>query len=147
VYFKLKLAVALAAILLAPQVMAAASTAAPTVTNSLTHGQVQLTLKVGQTRQLEVVETFGSPNITTVDGSGQEVWIYHRHATVEQTESKGFSIGLLAGAVGGAVGGGVGAGYGKSKTGFEQSTRQMTLIIKFDAGKVVSDFKSRSSSF
>ena len=107
--------------------------------NQLTHGQVQMTLKVGETTQLEVAEVFGSPNITTIDGSGQEVWIYHRHATVSQAEAKGSAIGwnLLI----------VGGGSAKAQSGFEQSTRQMTLIIKFGADKKVSDFRSRASSF
>ncbi len=115
--------------------------------NTLTHGAVQMNLKVGETSQLQIVEAFGAPNITTIDGTGQEVWIYNRHATVSESKEKGFSIGMLFGGVGGAVGGGVGGGFSSSKSGFEESTRQMTLVIKFGSNKIVSDFKSRSSSF
>lgn len=117
--------------------------------NTLTHGQVQLTLRVGTTTQFEVVEAFGAPNITTVDGSGQEVWVYDRHATVTRDESGGFSIGLGLGGGGGGdgVGGVGGLGFGKRKGKRETSSRTMTLVIKFDEGKVVSDFRSRSSSF
>lgn len=115
--------------------------------NNLTHGQVQITLKVGETTQLDVINTFGSPNITTIDGSGQEVWVYNRHATVSEQNNSSFSIGLLFGGAGGPLAGGTGGGIGKSKSGFEQTTREMTLIIKFDKNKIVSDFKSRSSSF
>ncbi|WP_138378751.1 hypothetical protein [Luteithermobacter gelatinilyticus] len=115
--------------------------------NTLTHGMVQMTLKVGETTQLAVAEAFGAPNITTIDGNGQEVWIYRRHATVStsKTNSKSFVIGLGFGA--GGVGGGAGAGIGNATTGFEQSSRTMTLIIKFNGEKIVSDFRSRSSSF
>ncbi|APL93383.1 hypothetical protein [Sphingobium indicum] len=115
--------------------------------NTLTHGMVQMTVRVGQTTQAEVLETFGAPNITTIDGSGQEMWVYDRHATVTADSSSGFSIGMLLGAGGGGVGGGAGLGFGKSKSKSTQSSRTMTLVLKFDARKVVSDFRSRSSSF
>lgn len=115
--------------------------------NTLTHGMVQLTLRVGQTSQLEVVEAFGAPNITTLDAQGQEVWIYDRQATVSSSKDSGFSIGMLLGGLGGGVAGGGGLGFGKSKSQSSQSMRTMTLIIKFGADKIVSDFKSRSSSF
>lgn len=119
----------------------------PDSVNTLTHGMVQMTLKVGQTTQLEVAEAFGGPNITTVDGKGQEVWIYDRHATVSASKDSGFSIGMLIGAGGGGVAGGAGLGFGSSKSKSSQSSRSMTLIIKFDSAKIVSDFSSRSSSF
>jgi outer membrane protein assembly factor BamE (lipoprotein component of BamABCDE complex) len=115
--------------------------------NTLTHGMAQMTLRVGTTSQLEVVEAFGSPNITTLDAQGQEVWIYDRHATVSTTNGSSFSIGMLLGAGGGGVAGGGGLGFGSSKSKATQTQRTMTLIIKFGADKRVTDFKSRSSSF
>lgn len=115
--------------------------------SELTHGNVQLTLKVNQTSQYEVLEAFGAPNITTIDSSKQEVWVYRRHASVSRVKnsSGGFSIGILGG--GSNVGAGAGFGTSRSKTDAEQSYRSMTLIIKFDESGIVSDFKSRSSSF
>lgn len=115
--------------------------------NTLTHGMVQMTIKVGETSQSQIIENFGGPNITTIDGQGNEMWIYDRHATVTADSSSGFSIGMLIGAGGGGVGGGGGLGFGKKKSKSSESTRTMTLIIKFDNHKIVSDFKSRSSSF
>jgi hypothetical protein len=115
--------------------------------NTLTHGMAQMTLRVGQTSQYEVVETFGAPNITTLDGEGNEVWIYERHATVAMSKDSSFSIGMLIGAAGSGVAGGGGLGFGKRKSQSSQSSRSMTLVIKFGADKKVSDFKSRSSSF
>ena len=103
--------------------------------DSLTHGSVQLNVKVGETTQTQVLEAFGSPNITTIDGTGQEVWVFERHSTVSTSSSQG-SYGTL-----GLV------GTSKAKKNSEVSTRQTTLIIKFNEKKVVSDFKSRSSSF
>lgn len=115
--------------------------------NTLTHGMVQMTLKVGETTQGEILEKFGAPNITTIDGSGQEMWVFDRHATVSYDKQSGFSIGLGVLGGGGGVGAGGGLGFGSKKSKSSTSTRAMTLIIKFDANKVVSDFKSRSSSF
>ena len=103
--------------------------------NPLTHGNVQLNLKVGVTTQLEVVETFGAPNITTIDGAANEVWTYQRHATVTSSKkTKGYANIIILGA-------------STASSGFEQSSRTMTLIIKFDDHKIVSDFRSRASSF
>lgn len=113
----------------------------------MTHGLVQMTMTVGETTQLEVLEAFGAPNITTIDATGQEVWTYHKHATVSQSKTKSKSFGILFGAVGGVLGGGAGGSASSTNSGFEQSTRSMILIIKFNRQNIVSDFRSRSSSF
>jgi outer membrane protein assembly factor BamE (lipoprotein component of BamABCDE complex) len=76
----------------------------PARNSDLTHGNVQLNLKVGETTQTQVLEAFGAPNVTSIDGSS-------------------------------------------GASGFEQTQRTMTLIVKFDANKVVADFRSRASEF
>ena len=103
--------------------------------STLTQGSVQLNLAVGKTTKAEVLEKFGAPNITTRDGSGVEVWSYQRHATVSQTSSTSnyWTILILGGA--------------SDASGFSQSTRTATLIIKFDKNDIVSDFQSRMSEF
>ena len=103
--------------------------------SELTQGNVQLNLQVGVTTKADVLSKFGAPNITTRDGAGQEVWSYQRMATVSQSSSSASFWTILL------------AGSGKSADGFAQSSRTMTLIIKFDAKDVVSDFRSRSSDF
>lgn len=101
----------------------------------LTQGNVQLNLKVGETTKADVLDSFGSPNVTTRDGAGREVWSYQRQASVAQTtSSEGYWTIVLAG---GAT----------STAGFSQSSRMMTLIIKFDASDIVADFVSRESNF
>lgn len=101
----------------------------------LTQGNVQLSIQVGTTTKAEILENFGSPNITTRDGSGKEVWTYQRSAQVAQSSSKsGYWTILLAGQSG-------------SSSGFEFSSRMITLIIKFDSNDVVADFRSRTSNF
>lgn len=103
--------------------------------SELTQGNVQMNLKVGTTTKAEVLDKFGSPNITTRDGAGQEVWSYQRMATVSQSSSSSSYWTILL------------AGQSKSADGFAQSSRTMTLIIKFDKTDVVSDFRSRTSDF
>lgn len=96
---------------------------------------VQLNLQVGQTSKAEVLEKFGAPNITTRDASGSEVWSYQRHATVSQSSSSANFWTILL------------VGGGSSAAGFSETSRTMTLIIKFDKRDIVSDFRSRSSDF
>jgi outer membrane protein assembly factor BamE (lipoprotein component of BamABCDE complex) len=101
----------------------------------LTQGNVQMNLIVGQTRKSDVLETFGSPNITTRDGASREVWTYQRQAQVAQSSSKsGYWTVILA-------------GQSSSAAGFESSSRMITLIIKFDDQDIVTDFRSRASNF
>lgn len=103
--------------------------------SELTQGNVQLNLKVGQTTKAQVLEAFGAPNITTRDGNGQEVWSYQRHATVAQSSEKSSFWTILL------------IGGGRSASGLSESSRTMTLIIKFGGDDIVSDFRSRSSEF
>lgn len=103
--------------------------------SNLTQGQVQLHLEVGKTTKAEVVEIFGAPNIVTRDGSGQEVWTYQRSAQASQSSSRsGYWTVILGGQSG-------------ENTGFESSSRMLTLIIKFNNQDIVSDFSSRTSNF
>jgi len=103
--------------------------------NPLTQGNVQLTLKPGITTKAEVLEVFGAPNITTRDGQGRETWTYQRNASVSRASSQtSWATILLVGA-------------SSASSGFERSSRTLTLIIKFDQDDVVTDFRSRSSEF
>lgn len=103
--------------------------------STLTQGNIQLNLVVGQTTKAQVLETFGAPNITTRDGSGREVWTYQRAAQVSQSSNRsGYWTVILA-------------GQNSSASGFESGSRMITLIIKFDSGDVVTDFRSRTSDF
>jgi outer membrane protein assembly factor BamE (lipoprotein component of BamABCDE complex) len=107
----------------------------PDQNSDLTQGNVQLNLVVGQTKKSDVLEVFGAPNITTRDGSGREVWSYQRQAQVSRSsQESGYATLILF-------------GTGSRSSGFETSSRMMTLIIKFDAMDVVIDFSSRTSNF
>ena len=100
-----------------------------------THGNVQLTMRKGVTTKSDVLNKFGAPNITTMDATGQEIWTYQKHATVASATSSGAMASIII------------ASAGTGTSGFEQSSRTMTLIITFDEYGKVSDFKSMSSSF
>lgn len=99
--------------------------------SELTQGNVQMHLVKGETTKAQVLEVFGAPNLTTRDAAGLEVWTYERSAR-EAKSNEAFWTVVLA---------------GSSSSGFEESSRNMILIIKFDAKDVVSDFNSRASSF
>ena len=102
--------------------------------SNLTQGNVQMNLKVDQTTKNQVLENFGSPNVTTRNSSGHEVWTYQRAGQVAQGQSeKGFFSVLLLG--------------GSSLATAETGSRMITLIITFDENDIVKDFKSRESNF
>jgi outer membrane protein assembly factor BamE (lipoprotein component of BamABCDE complex) len=103
--------------------------------SQLTQGNVQMNLVVGKTTKAEVLEKFGSPNITTRDGAGREVWSYQRAAQVAQSSSQSGYWTIIF------------AGQSSSASGFESSSRMITLIIKFDGSDIVTDFRSRTSNF
>jgi hypothetical protein len=141
---KIRLAPCVTIVAITSMVACAPLPAKPVTTRNseLTHGNVQLNLKVGETSQAQILDVFGAPNITTIDGSGQEVWTYQRAATVEQSaSSRGFWTILLTG------GAAATAGQSQETSGFEQTQRMLTLIIKFSDQDVVTDFRSRASEF
>ena len=103
--------------------------------SQLTQGNVQMNLVVGKTTKADVLEHFGAPNITTRDGAGREVWSYQRAAQVAQSSSQsGYWTIILA-------------GQSSNASGFESSSKMITLIIKFDSNDIVTDFRSRTSNF
>jgi outer membrane protein assembly factor BamE (lipoprotein component of BamABCDE complex) len=103
--------------------------------SALTQGNVQMNIRVGETTKADILEVFGGPNVTTRDASGQEVWSYQRAATIVQSqESSNYWTVILTGG-------------SNTAAGFQQTQSMITLIIKFDANDVVSDFRSRTSTF
>jgi hypothetical protein len=129
--------IATAVVLVLPVLYGCVSTPKPGPTDreTLTHGAVQMTLVNGKTTQTEVLEAFGAPNITTLDASGEEVWTYRRHATVSSVSQQQGYFNVLV------------FGSSSASQDASSSARSMTLIIKFDSAKRVSDFRSMSSSF
>jgi len=99
--------------------------------SGLTQGNVQMYLESGTTTKSQVIDNFGSPNITTRDGEGNERWIYERNSQQVRRDSAFYTVILASG----------------RSSGFESSSRNLTLIITFDEADVVTDFDSRYSSF
>jgi outer membrane protein assembly factor BamE (lipoprotein component of BamABCDE complex) len=103
--------------------------------NRLSQGNVQMNLRIGETRKADVLDVFGAPNITTRDSTGGELWSYQRYARVTQigTRANGWTVMLGGGA--------------SDQSTVSETTRTMTLIIRFDSNDIVSDFRSRTSEF
>ena len=99
--------------------------------SEMTQGNVQMHLVKGATSKAQVLEVFGGPNITTRDANGWEIWTYERSAREAKSNSAFFNVFIA----------------GSSSSGFEESSRNMILIIKFDDQDIVYDFSSRYASF
>ncbi|MBX9578583.1 MAG: hypothetical protein K2W97_08950 [Chthoniobacterales bacterium] len=94
-----------------------------------------MNLHSGSTTKIEVLEKFGSPNVVTRDGAGREVWTYQRAMQASQRDAiSGFWTLFLV-------------GQSRHQSGFENTSRMITLIIKFNSHDVVEDFNSRTSNF
>ena len=104
------------------------------LTQLLAQGRIQEVLKVGTTTQAQIFDAFGSPNITTSDGSGNEIWSYQRISRVSNvnTSDAGWLQPLVA---------------AEQISSSAQSSRTLTLIIEFDKRNIVSDFRSRNSEY
>ena len=102
--------------------------------NGLTVAKAQASLHKGMTGD-QVVSAMGSPNIVTSGANGTETWVYDKVSTenIYANAGGGFNI-LLAGASG--------------NTGASSTTQKtLTIIVKFDANKQVSDVAYHQSSF
>ena len=97
----------------------------------LTHANVKRLLKKGKTTQSQVLKALGSPNITTRNSKGEEVWTYTRQSSSSKSES---AYGTLL-----FVGG--------SKAASSDSVKSFDLIITFDSRDVVRDYSVVTSQF
>lgn len=115
--------------------------------NPYTQGNVTMHLVRGSTTQDEVTQVFGAPNIVTQHGDGTQSWIYQKNNISIESTQKGANVTMFMGGVGSVLlGGGAGSAHREKQT-YDQSSRTMTLIIKFDKNGVVQDFRSMSTSF
>ena len=104
----------------------------------MTLGLVQSSIKEGMS-QADVASVLGSPNIVTQDKDGNDTWIYDKISTeTSQSESSQVkAVGFL----------GIGSASGGSAGARSQAQKTLTVVIKFDANRLVSSVKSQSSSF
>jgi len=138
----------------APQTPAAQAVSAPPAQSggsALSYGTVTSTVTKGKTTQMDLIQMFGGPNISTVDSEGVETWVYERSVTQTDVASKSqnwqaaANLGVSFGhAVGGASASG---GQSGSASSAASSFRSLTVIVKFNADKTVKDYSVRSSQF
>jgi outer membrane protein assembly factor BamE (lipoprotein component of BamABCDE complex) len=118
----------------------------PATTSPLVQARVSVLLKKGVTTQQEVLEKLGPPNIITTDGGGLESWTYQKHSVtggsagaaiegggVTSNPSGFLKSGFLAGSLGGSA--------------YAQTSKTVTLTVKFNRRNVVEDYKSLYTSF
>lgn len=140
----------------APQAAAPPPAAAPArQASALSYGTVTSRVERGKTTQVELLELFGGPNISTVDAEGNETWVYER--SVSQTDvasqsqnlrgAMGLDVFFGAGAFGGRVGASGEAGRTTSQTQTTSSVRTLTVIVKFNKDRTVRDYAARASQF
>lgn len=111
----------------------------------LSLGLVQQTLKRGVSKE-SVILALGSPNMVTGSSEGQEVWIYDAVATESVTNSQTSGIKGAVVLGGGSAALGVGGGSGNSASSRTVSQRQLTVVIRFIADRVLS-YETRYSAF
>jgi len=111
----------------------------PVQKSNLTFANVKTHIKKGYTTQSEVIQLLGSPNITSKNRSGNEVWSYSKQSTRTDT-------GNVAGA-GAGLGGGFAGIFGGSRGYNQSSANTFDLIITFDKKDIVQDYSVVSSQF
>jgi uncharacterized caspase-like protein len=127
-------------------------TAPPAATPSgLSYGGVTSQVQKNKTTQLDLVQMFGGPSISTTDADGTEVWVYERAVTEteRQNRSEGYqaaaNLGLFFSHV--QVGGGGTTGKSSSASSTSTSFRSLTVIVKFNPNKTVKEYAVRASQF
>jgi hypothetical protein len=128
---------------------------AQTQSSALSYGTVTSIVQKGKTTQLDLVTMFGGPSISSTDADGNEVWIYERSVTQTDIASQnreyqgavnlGASFGF--GSFTGTAGGGLGTSRAAGQSSSVSTTRNLTVIVKFNSDKTVKDYSVRASTF
>lgn len=119
--------------------------------SALSYGTVTSQVVKNKTTQIELIQIFGGPSISSTDADGTEVWVYERSYTETdmQTRSDGYQAAANLNAFFNHVNLGVSGGAIKSAGAVSSATsfRSLTVIVKFNANKTVKDFSVRASQF
>ncbi len=112
----------------------------------VTVGVVQKDIYIGMSGSA-VIAAIGSPNVVTTNEDRNEVWVYDKFATdVVHSESSGGVWGIIFGPIGSA--GSAAFGNARQSSGATStSQRTLTIVIRFDAERRVSDFAYHASRF
>jgi outer membrane protein assembly factor BamE (lipoprotein component of BamABCDE complex) len=100
----------------------------------LTVGVVQREIRRGMS-QSDVAIALGSPNIVTREDDGNETWIYDKIATEASQSSDSGSWWVIL------------AGYDKRAGASATTQKTLTVVVKFDAARHVSNFTYHSTKF
>ena len=119
--------------------------------SALSYGTVTAAVTKGKTTQMELIQTFGGPNISTMDGDGVETWVYERSVSQTDVASKSqnwqaaANLGVAFGHI--QAGGSLGGGQSEGASSTASSFRSLTAIVKFNTDKTVKDYSVRASQF
>ena len=134
-----------------PAPASALTAGAPVTASALSYGSVTSQVQKGKTTQLELLQIFGGPSISTTDRDGVETWVYERTSTQSDVQSNAQSAQGAAslGAFFKFVNVDVSGSTGRSLSGTSAATsvRSLTVIVKFAADKTVADYSVRASTF
>ena len=101
---------------------------------NLTAGVAQREIRKGMSGG-EVATVLGSPNIVTSGPEGTEVWIYDQMSTRVEASSAGTGVWFIIGVT-------------NQNTGAVKSSQStLTIVVKFDAAKKVTDVAYHQSKF
>jgi len=120
---------------------------ANTKSQPLSYGMVTSKVKKDITTQQEIIELFGGPNITTLTSDGQESWVYEYASTSSDTketsisDAKQFDVFFGLGLYGSK------SGEDEKRITVARSIKTLTVIIKFNQNKTVSEYSARASYF
>ena len=123
----------------------------PPAPSNLSYGLVKSQVRKGETTQLELVQLFGAPNITSLDSDGIETWVYEKTVTQTDVQSQSAAaqgaanLGLFFSSV--AVGGNASGSQSTTGGSATTSVRSITVIVKFAPNQTVSDYRVRASYF
>ena len=134
---------------------------APYRNSEFTYGNMKWHLEKNKTHKGEVLEVFGSPNVTSTDSEGLDMWVYQKMSTskVESAFGGGLNLSALFNEVSGNVMGGRlanaavkgnigGAGsFQGGRVSSSQTSKTCTMILKFDEHGVLVEYRFRTSNF
>lgn len=95
--------------------------------SNLTFGVVKSKIIKGSTTQAEILQIFGSPNLTTKNKSNNEVWSYNK-MNVQEKAGNTYT-------------------FGGQKASSSSVSQSFDLIITFDTKDIVTDYSVISTSY
>jgi hypothetical protein len=97
----------------------------------LSDGTTTARVKKNQTTQLELLEMFGAPTVSTADATGLETWLYERNANESDTAGSSGAARLLS------------FFGGRRSDRSPSSVRTVTVIVRFNSNSTVGDYVIR----